>query len=248
VIEVSDDVTLHAPGGAYLRHARALVVADLHAGYVDTLRHRGHALPPLDDGALLARVDALLGALDPVAVLIAGDLVHGAAAAHTRGGASALDALLARLRGRDVTVVPGNHDRAVLGELTRRGVRVDAAPRVGPHSLRHGDEGAVALRGLRDQAAARGGFVLLGHLHPALGLRGAPGVRARLPAFAWCPGLLALPALSPLARGADLLRDEHAEDLLAVVDATALRVAVVIGAAVKEVGILSRVRAATRGG
>jgi len=245
VIQVSDDVTLHSPGAAFIRHARALVVADLHAGHVATLRQRGHALPPLDDGALHARVDALLGALDPLRVVIAGDLVHGAAAAVSRTPApSALDQLLARFAGRELTVVPGNHDRAVLADLARRGVAVSAIAQVGPHAVLHGDEDPATLRAQRAEAAARGGLVVVGHMHPALTLRGAPGVRARAPAFAWSAGWLALPALSPLARGADLLRDDHAAEMLAVVDATELRTAVVIGARVVETGLLSRVRGA----
>lgn len=245
MIRVSDDVSLHSPGAAFVHHARALVLADLHAGHVATLRQRGHALPPLDDGALHARVDALLARLDPREVVIAGDLVHGAAAASARTDApSALDQLLARFAGRALTVVPGNHDRAVTADLARRGVAVSAHASIGPHAIRHGDEAPEALRALRDEARARGGYVIVGHMHPALSLRGAPGVRARVPAFAWSEGWLALPALSPLARGADLLRDDHAAEMLAVVDATELRTAVVVGASVVETGLLSRVRGA----
>ncbi|MFO0627419.1 MAG: hypothetical protein U0325_17550 [Polyangiales bacterium] len=97
VTALPDDMALLAPGGVFVRDAQTLVVADLHAGYVDTLRHRGVALPPLDDAALLARIDALLRACDPRRVVVAGDLVHGAAATHRRtGDASPLDALLRR--------------------------------------------------------------------------------------------------------------------------------------------------------
>lgn len=245
MIELTDDVSLHAPGAAFIRHARTLVLADLHAGHVDTLRQRGHALPPLDDEALHARVDTLIADLDPSRVVIAGDLVHGSPAASSRTQRpSALDQLLARFGGRALTVVPGNHDRAVHADLTRRGVTVDASAWIGPYAIRHGDEGPEALRALRREAAARGGMVIVGHLHPALTLQGAPGVRARVPAFAWSSGWLALPALSPLARGADLLRDDHAAEMLAVVDATELHTAAVIGARVLETGILSRVRGA----
>lgn len=238
-----DDITLLAPGGVLLREARTLVIADLHAGYVDTLRHRGVALPPVDDAALLARIDALLQACDPRRVLVAGDLVHGAAAAHHRTSApSALDALLRRLRGRVVEVVPGNHDRAVTSLLEARGVRVTAEGVVGPHRVRHGDEAPGSLADLRAEALARQGLVIIGHHHPALGLRGAPGVSARVPAFAWCPGLLALPALSPMARGADLTRDDHAEGLLAVADEALWELAVVVGNEVARVGALSVAR------
>lgn len=245
MIDVGDDLTLVAPGAAFVRHARALVIADLHAGHVATLRQRGHALPPLGDDALHARVDGLLAALDPAHVVVAGDLVHGGAAAVSRTrDASPLDQLLARMAGRRVTVVPGNHDRAVTADLARRDVEVSTELRLGPHVVRHGDEDPALLRALREEAAARGGYALVGHLHPALTLRGAPGVRARVPAFAWCAGWLALPALSPLARGADLLREDYAAEMLAVVRAEELRTAVVIGSRVVETGTLARVRAA----
>lgn len=243
--ELSDDLTLLAPGGAFVRSARTLVVADLHAGYVDTLRHRGLALPPVGDEALLARVDALLQACDPRRVLVAGDLVHGAAAAHHRSGApSPLDALLSRLRGRALEVVPGNHDRAVTAHLEARGVRVTDEGVVGPHRVRHGDEEPASLAAMRGDALTRQGMVIIGHHHPALGLRGARGVSARVPAFAWCPGMLALPALSPMARGADLTRDDHAEGLLALADEALWEVAVVVGAVVARAGALRDARGA----
>lgn len=241
--ELPDDVTLLAPGGVFLRGAHTLVIADLHAGYVDTLRHRGVALPPVGDEALLARVDALLHACDPRRVIVAGDLVHGAAAAHHRSAArSPLDALLRRFGGRAVEVVPGNHDRAVRSHLEARGVRVIDEGVVGPHRVRHGDEAPAELSGLRAEALARQGVLLIGHHHPALGLRGARGVSARVPAFAWCPGLLALPALSPMARGADLTRDDHAEGLLAVADEALWELAVVVGGEVARVGALTGAR------
>lgn len=237
--ELPEDLTLLAPGGVFVRSARALVVADLHAGYVDTLRHRGVALPPVGDEALLARVDALLQACDPDRVIVAGDLVHGAAAAHHRTGvASPLDALLARLRGRVVEVVPGNHDRAVTSHLEGRGVRVTDEGVIGLHRVRHGDEAAATLSAMRAEAVARQGLVIIGHHHPALGLRGARGVSARVPAFAWCPGLLALPALSPMARGADLTRDDHAEGLLALADEALWEISVVVGERVARAGAL----------
>lgn len=237
--ELPEDLTLLAPGGVFARGARTLVVADLHAGYVDTLRHRGVALPPVSDAALLARVDALLQACDPERVLVAGDLVHGAAAAHHRTGApSPLDALLGRLRGREVEVVPGNHDRAVTAHLEARGVRVTDVGVLGPHRVRHGDESPAALSAMRAEALARQGVVIIGHHHPALGLRGARGVSARVPAFAWCPGMLALPALSPMARGADLARDDHAASLLAVADEALWELAVVVGDRVARAGAL----------
>lgn len=239
------EVTLLAPGGVFLRERATLVIADLHAGYVDTLRHRGVALPPVGDDVLLSRVDALLTACDPARVIVAGDLVHGAAAAHQRRGEdSALEALLARFRGRALTVVPGNHDRGLREALERRGVAVDAHAVAGPHRVRHGDEDPETLRRLRAEVIAAQGLLLIGHHHPALSLRGGPGVAARVPAFAWCEGLLAIPALSPFARGADLRHGEHGSALLALGDDDVWEIAVVVGGSVARAGALGQREAA----
>jgi metallophosphoesterase superfamily enzyme len=184
VIALDDDTTLLAPGGAWLPREEALVVADVHAGYVADLQRRGFALPDGHDDDLLMRLDALLHAADPARVVIAGDLVHGPGAAHTRSAApSPLDRVLDRLRGRAVTVVLGNHDAPVAELLRARDVDCVTHCAVGPHAVVHGDEDTATLTARCDTARAAGGRVLLGHVHPALGLRGALGHRARVPAF-----------------------------------------------------------------
>lgn len=247
MIALADDLALLAPGGAYVPSARALIVADLHAGYVQTLQKRGYTLPAQGDDGLLARLGAMFARVDVARVVVAGDLVHGRPAFLSRAGErSPLDALLAALEGRALTVVPGNHDRGSDDLLARRGVAVSEACEVGVHVVMHGDEGVDRLRGERALAIARGGRLVLGHYHPALALDDGAGARARVPAFAHAPGLLCLPALTPLARGADLMRLDHAEELTALATANELDVAVIVGAQVIRVGVLSKVRAARR--
>lgn len=243
MIALDDDTTLLAPGGAWLPREEALVVADVHAGYVADLQRRGYALPDGHDDDLLVRLDALLLAADPARVVIAGDLVHGPGAAHTPRGPHAapspLDRVLDRLRGRAVTVVLGNHDAPVADLLRARGVACVTHCPVGPHAVVHGDEDTAALTARCETARAAGGRVLLGHVHPALGLRGALGHRARVPAFVAGPALLALPALAPLARGADLYNPAYAAPLTALCAPEALQVLVVAGAEVVPAGSLA---------
>lgn len=240
-----DGLTLLAPGGAYVASERALVVADLHAGYVQTLQKRGYTLPAQGDDDLHARLRAMFARADVARVVVAGDLVHGRPAFVARAGArSPLDALLAALDGRALTVVPGNHDRGSDDLLAQRGVSVTEACQVGPHLVMHGDEGVDRLRGERALAIARGGRVIVGHHHPALSLDDGAGARARVAAFAHAPGLLCLPALAPLARGADLMREDYAEALTQVAGARELSIAVIVGGDVIVVGTLARVRAA----
>ena len=147
---IDGGVTLLAPGGAYVACARALVVADLHAGYVQTLQRRGYTLPTQGDDALHARLRAMFARADVARVVVAGDLVHGLPALAGRGGArSPLDALLDALDGRALTVVPGNHDRGAHDLLLKRGVEVTPCAEVAGHLVLHGDEDVDRLRGER---------------------------------------------------------------------------------------------------
>lgn len=239
MIVLDDGVTLLAPGGAHLPALEALVVADVHAGYVADLQRRGYGLPDGDDAALHARLRALLDTADPAHVVVAGDLVHGPAAAHPGTHPPPLDQLLDLLRGRRVTVVLGNHDRDVARALEDRGVEAVTAWTLGPHTVVHGDEDPAVLRERRAEARSRGGRVVVGHIHPALNLSDGFGARGRAPAFVSAPGLLALPALTPLARGTNLYDTEYAAALTALADPTELQVAVVVGSEVIHTGSLA---------
>jgi metallophosphoesterase superfamily enzyme len=68
--------------------------------------------------------------------------------------------------------------------------------------------GIVAVHG--DQAwpePAAGELLVLGHIHPALGIVDPAGVRQRVPVFLHAPGqLVVLPAFSPFAAGLDVAR------------------------------------------
>jgi len=236
-----------SPGGAYLPEERALVVADLHAGYVQTLQHRGYTLPSQGDEALYERLRAMFACVEVARLLVAGDLLHGRPALVRRGGQRApLELLLDVLDGRALTVVAGNHDRGVRERLQRSGVEVTDCARVGPHVVLHGDEDIDRLRGERALALARGGALFVGHHHPALTLDDGAGTRGRVPVFAHAPGLLCLPALAPLARGACLLRAEYVEGITALAEARELSLFAVVGSEVIAVGTLARVRAVHR--
>lgn len=247
MIDLDAALSLVAPGAAWLRSHGTLIVADLHAGYIQTLQKRGFALPDDADTGLLARLRGLCARTQPRRIVVAGDLVHGAPAADPRRGPeSPLDALLAALRGVELVVVMGNHDRALGTALTDRGVTVCEHHTEGPYTVFHGDDDPAALAPRVAAARATSGRVVLGHFHPALSLNDRRGAHARLAAFAWGPGLLCLPAFSPWARGADLRIPAYAAPIEALVDPKALQLAVCVGPEVIATGSLAAVRRVAR--
>lgn len=241
MLTLDDGLRCVAPGGLFDPATRTLVVADVHAGYVRTLQASGYLLPGVDDRELLARLASLRARLSPATVVVAGDVVHGVSSLRPGpDGLSALDRLLDALSGCDAVIIPGNHDRGLDAALDGRGVIVCSRWRFGPHVAIHGDV-ADELRRERSEASLRGGRVVLGHHHPALVLRDALGTRTKVMAFAWAPGLVCVPALTPFARGSDLVLDD---ELTAVVDPSELETAVLVGDRVLPTGRLDRVRAA----
>ena len=233
-VTLRDGLVLCAPGGLFVPNESTLVVADVHAGYTATLRSRGYSVPACDDAGLLDRIRSLLLETRATRVVIAGDLVHGAAA--VRG---ALARFLAALEGCEVAVVLGNHDRAIGEWLASHGVNATAEVALGPHRVHHGDD-VERASALREEAMAHGGRVIVGHLHPAVLLHGAAGVQALVPAFVTARGLVCLPALSPYARGVNVLDPRMRDDLRALVGDESLGAACVVGEETIAIGVIAR--------
>jgi putative SbcD/Mre11-related phosphoesterase len=235
-LALRDRVLLLAPGGAFLPDTRALVIADTHAGLPMELRARGHAVPVGDDRDLHERVRAMLSLVDAHEIIVAGDFTHGPGSQRApRAGASAVTAFVRAFSSHTVRIVRGNHDRALAPALDALGVEHALSLRAGPHEITHGDELEPTLA-LREAAHARGGRVIVGHVHPALVLDDGEGARRTCPAFVTARGLLCLPALSPWARGGDVRARSVRAQLEALSNGDPMGVAVVVGADVLPVG------------
>jgi putative SbcD/Mre11-related phosphoesterase len=233
-----DGIELHGPGGAFVPEQRAMIVADVHAGYTAHLRARGYRVPVGDDPGLLDRVRGLMERTNARHLVVAGDLAHGVGSA--RGNErSPLARFLEALREFEVTVVVGNHDRKVATWLTERGARAVTELALGIHRVHHGDD-AERVRALRDEAMANEGRVFVGHLHPAVYVSGDAGVGKLLPAFVSARGLVCLPALSPYAHGIDVRDPRMRGDLDAMAPGEDLGAACVVGDRAVALGIVAR--------
>jgi hypothetical protein len=172
----------------YLPDADALVLADLHVG-------RGEASPvalPLGERAdLRERLVALLDAVTPATVVLAGDVLHTFSEATDRARAS-LDELAGACRARGASVVPvaGNHD-TMLGAVWDGEV-------VDEYRL---SDGTLVCHGHTVPEGEAPRYVV-GHDHPAIEIEGQ-----RHPCLLYGEGvyrggdLFVLPAFSALAAG-----------------------------------------------
>jgi putative SbcD/Mre11-related phosphoesterase len=185
------EMQAHASGALWLPVHRTLIVADLHLGYGFAQRRRGQ-LGPLVDEQVAAKMQSVIDELLPQRIVFLGDTVHA-----PRPSVLERDFIQSHFRAwrsvADLLVIRGNHDRSIDSDFEIEAVREWRS------------WGLIAVHGDREWPAPGPEETLaIGHLHPAVGVEDAAGVRQRVPVFLLGSGLLVLPAFSPFAAGLDV--------------------------------------------
>ena len=176
----------------YWGAARTLIAADLHWGKAETFRSAAIPVPPGQARADLTRLDRAVRRTGAARLLVLGDLWHARA-----GMADALFAELTAWRDAHpellIEMVRGNHDRGAGRPPDELRITVRPEPAAdGPFMFQHFPDPSLA------------GYVLAGHVHPAVTLRGPGRQRVRLPCFWFGPDVGVLPAFSGFAGSADV--------------------------------------------
>lgn len=192
-VEVAGEPLILLPQRAAVWEREAtLLVADAHWGKAASFRALGVPVPGGTTGEGLARLDAALARHAVRRIVFLGDYLH---ARHGRS-ASTLAALAdwGRRHPRvEQLLVRGNHDRHAGDPPDEVGVRcVDPPVLQAPFALAHHPERGPA------------GYLLAGHLHPAVALTGRGRQRERLPCFWFGRDVGVLPAFGDFTGTAEV--------------------------------------------
>jgi DNA ligase-associated metallophosphoesterase len=177
---------------AWWPRRQTILIADAHWGRSAALRRGGVPVPAGATADDLDRLSESLRRTRASRVVLLGDLLHCRQAREPH--------VIQRVNAwRDehseitLVLVRGNHDRRAGDPPSTWRIDVVEEPWVEPPFVfRHAP------------APAAPGFVLAGHVHPLVRLRGQGGQRLRLPCFHFTPELGVLPAFSSLARGVEI--------------------------------------------
>ncbi|MDB5744454.1 MAG: ligase-associated damage response endonuclease PdeM [Polaromonas sp.] len=168
---------------------RVLWVADVHLGKAATYRALGQPVPAGTTQENLARLSALLAHYRPAQLVFLGDFLH-AAQAKTASLLAELASWRERHAALHCVLVRGNHDsRAGDPPLSLNIQVVDEPWPMGPFAACHHPQ-SDATR-----------YVLSGHLHPALTLRGKGHDHLRLACFSFDERCAVLPAFGEFTGG-----------------------------------------------
>lgn len=152
--------------------ARAtLLVADPHFGKAAAFRFAGLFVPKGTTAAALARLSQLLAATGAERIVFLGDFLHAREGRHEPMWAAITSWRQAHANVA-MSLVRGNHDRHAGDPPGELGIEVVDGPMVeGPFALAH------------HPVPVEGRYVLAGHIHPCVTVRGKGRQRERLACF-----------------------------------------------------------------
>ena len=168
---------------------QTLFIADLHLGKAASYRKLGQPVPAGSTQDNLQRLTQLMQRHAPRHVLFLGDFLH-AASGRTPAVLAALRAWRAEHAAVQMTLVRGNHDSHAGDPPNELGIAVVDEPwLIGPFAACHHPQVHSTH------------FVLAGHTHPVVHLRGTGRDRLRLPCFVKDGRQVILPAFGVFTGG-----------------------------------------------
>jgi DNA ligase-associated metallophosphoesterase len=188
-----EELVLLGERAVYWPSQATLLVADPHFGKAAAFRFAGLFVPPGTTAASLGRLSRLLETTGATRVVFLGDFLHAA-----EGRSGQMFAAVASWRQSHATtamvLVRGNHDRRAGDPPPGLDIDVVNAPLLeGPFALAHHPQ------------AVEGHYVLAGHLHPCVTVRGrGRGNRERLACFWFGRDIAVLPAFGEFTGCAEI--------------------------------------------
>lgn len=160
---------------------KVLLIADLHLGKAAHFRKAGLAVPAEVDESTLRKLEDLLGRYLPAEVFFLGDLFH----SEYNATWPALGKLTGKWSQCRFHLVRGNHDILSGVSYERSGIAVwEGGVEESPFTLAHDPDEVIDSRG----------YVLAGHWHPGVRLRGRGRQSLRMPCFLLTRNRAILPA------------------------------------------------------
>jgi len=177
-----EQLVLLAERAVYWERTQTLLVADPHFGKAAAFRAAGVLVPRGTTSETLARLDACLQRTNAARIVFLGDFLHA-----KEGRSPETFRTIAEWRDRwaaiEMTLVRGNHDARAGDPPPELRIECVTAPRrESPFVLAH------------HPVRSDDGYVIAGHIHPGVTLRGAGKQSSKLPCFWFGRETAVLPA------------------------------------------------------
>ncbi|WXG43443.1 MAG: metallophosphoesterase [Promethearchaeati archaeon SRVP18_Atabeyarchaeia-1] len=193
-----------------------VVVADLHLGIERELATTGIFLPRFQYQDIKESLSLIINKVAPRQIIVNGDLKHRFGGRTDQEFNEVIDSLSFLTENvENVIVIRGNHDNFVKGLFARfpKTRFVESVYTEGDFTFTHGHVIPLEI-GTQESKV-----IVIGHEHPAIGLRDDVGAKVKLRALLVGSAgpkkeLVVLPAYSPLALGAEVNMVTYDEEIL----------------------------------
>lgn len=192
----------------YLPDIKALIIADLHLGYEESLGKRGVLVPRTQFKTVIKRLEWILKQVPVKRVILNGDVKHEFGVISKQEWREVLRLLdFFKDKGIEVIVMKGNHD-TILGPIAQKREVIEVK------EFRHKD--ILIVHGDYEPAKPAK-IIIIGHEHPAISLK-EDAKYEKFKCFLKGPYkknvLIAQPAFFPLTTGTDVLNEPTLSPLL----------------------------------
>ncbi|MCK4717853.1 MAG: metallophosphoesterase [Thermoplasmata archaeon] len=198
--EIEEGIYIHSNGALHIPRLGLAAVADLHVGFEAALSEAGASMPRAQRKPLLERLHRVIKELKPHILVVVGDLKHNFDRNLGQEWEEVEEIVETLSRDCDLVVLRGNHDNYLINILRQKSIQLlDTYEVEGEVTFNHGHK-PLEWKGL----------LVMGHEHPSVGIRDPVGGMVKLPCFLYNSKerVLVLPAVSPLARGTDVVRTD----------------------------------------
>lgn len=183
---------LLASGAAWEAKHKTLFVADVHLGKAASYRQLGQPVPQGTTTQTLAELSADIERCGASHLIVLGDFLHGPLVHRASATLDAVSGWRTQHQALEITLIRGNHDdRAGDPPAALEIDVVDEPFQFESLACCHDEHSAV---GAMD-------FVVAGHVHPVIVMRGRARERVRLPCFVVGQNRLLLPAYGSFTGG-----------------------------------------------
>lgn len=189
----------------YLEKEKTLIISDTQIGYEETLNKQGILIPRFQFQDLHGRLLKIIGKTNPSCIIINGDIKHEfgtISGSEWKNTLKLIDFLSSKAQ---LILIKGNHD-TILGPIAeKKGLRVSDHYTLGKIYITHGH------RLPEDEEFRKSNIVIIGHEHPAIGLR-ENGRNEKYKCF--LKGkykdkeIIVLPSFNLLTEGTDILSEK----------------------------------------
>ena len=189
----------------YLTEFDALVIGDAHLGYEESLTRQGVMIPKFQFEEIIKRTKEVLEEVKPEIIIVVGDLKHEFGRISQEEWRDTLEFIDLLKEYGEVILIEGNHDKILKPIADKRDLEVEDHYILGDYYFCHGHK---LPKDLDYQNAST---IIMGHEHPALGLRDGERVevyKCFLKGKYKDKEVIVLPSLSSLPEGTDIMREQ----------------------------------------